>query len=210
MGPSGPRRATSVRRRPLRAWWAALVLPAAVLAVHQLRYLLAYGSHAAAQLSARGDHYVSTATLIAGTLVAIALAFGVLRLMATWRGRSQVELVRAPLWLLWLGLTLVLLAGFCAVEGLEMVFEPHHPAGLAAIWGSGGWWAVPAAAFIAALMALLVHGGRVLLVVAARRRLLRRAARSTVRQGAFHRDFRPHRPMATCAAGRAPPFTEPV
>jgi hypothetical protein len=181
-----------------------------VLAVHQLRYLLAYGSHAAAQLSARGDHYVTTATVIAGTLLAISLAFGVLRLVAARRGRSHVEIVNAPLWLLWLGLTLLLVAGFCALEGLEMAFEPQHPAGLAAIWGSGGWWAMPAAALVAGLIALLAHGGRALLAIAARRPPLQRAGGCTARQRAFHRDLRLHRPMATCAAGRAPPLTRPV
>jgi hypothetical protein len=206
MGRRGPHGAA----RPSRGWWAALVLPAAVLAVHQLRYVLAYGSHAAAQLSAHGDHYVAAATVISGTLVGIALGLAVLRLLATWRGRAHVEVVRAPLWLLWLSLTFVLVAGFCALEGLEVLLEPHRGAGMSAIFGSGGWWALPAAAFVAAVMVLLVHGGRALLVVAGRRRLLRRERRSAADLRAFRRDVRPHRPMASCAAGRAPPLTEPV
>jgi hypothetical protein len=179
-----------------------------VLAVHQLRYLFAYGSHAAAELSEHGDHYVASATVVAGVLVAISLAFGVLRLVAIWRGRAHVEIVRAPLWLVWLGLTVVLLAGFCVLEGLEMLFEPHRTAGISDIFGSGGWWALPAAALVAALMASLVHGGRALLVVAARRRLPRRSVVSTARPRALSRVVSSHRPMATCAAGRAPPVTE--
>ena len=198
----------SARRRPRPAWWVTLVLPGAVLAVHQLRYLLAYGSHAAAELSEHGDRYVTSATVVAGALVAISLGFGVLRLVAIWRGRAHVEIVRAPLWLLWLGLTVVLLAGFCALEGLEMLFEPHRAAAIAEVFGSGGWWALPAAAFIAVLMALLVHGGRALMVVAARRRCVGRATVSSARHRALHRAVLPYRPMASCAAGRAPPVTE--
>jgi hypothetical protein len=178
-----------------------------VLAVHQLRYALAYGSQAAAQLSAHGDHYVTAATAISGALVAVALGLGVLRLLATRRGRARVEIARAPLWLLWLGLTLVLFAGFCALEVSEMVFEPGRAAGVAAIFGSGGWWAVPAAAFVAGLMALLVRGGRALLVVVARRRLSRRATVRTACNRALHRAVLVRRPMASCAAGRAPPVT---
>ena len=185
-----------------------LALPGAVLAVHELRYVLAYGSHAAAQLSAHGDHYVASATVVAGALVAISIGVAAVRLVAIWRGRVRVEIVRAPLWVLWLGLVLVLFAGFCALEALELVFEPHRVAAGAAILGSGGWWAVPAAAVVAAVMALLVHGGRALLGAAARRRVVGQPTVLSVAHRAFHCDIRPHQPMATCAAGRAPPVAE--
>lgn len=175
--------------------------------MHQLRYVLAYGSHAAAQLSAHGDHYVATATVTSGALVAVALGLSVLKLPATWRGRAHVEIVRGPLRLLWLGLILLLFAGYCALEGLETVFEPDRAAGIAEIFGSGGWWALPAAAFVAGLVALLVHGGHALLVVMARRRLPRRATTSNARPRASRGTVLPWRPMASCAPGRAPPVT---
>ena len=201
------RYAAGVLRRSPRAWWALLVFPAAVLAVHQLRYLLAYGSHAGSALSSHGDRYVATATSIAGTLVAMSVGIGVLRLVAAWRGHGRVDVARSPLWLLWLGFALLLLAGFCALEGLEMAFEPHHGAGLDAIFGAGGWWALPASALVGAVMALFAHGGRTLLVFAARRSVSRADATTAGQRRELARAALPRRPMATCAPGRAPPVS---
>jgi hypothetical protein len=184
-----------------------LVFPAAVLAVHQLRYMLAYGSHAGAELSAHGDRYIATAAVIGGMLVMLSLGLGALRLLATSRGRrrTETEIGQAPLWVLWLGLTALLLVGFCALEGLEMVFEPGHADGIASIFGSGGWWALPAAAFVGAVMALLIRGGRVLLVIAGRARRSTRVRADAARRRPTLGAVLPLRPMATCAAGRAPP-----
>ena len=183
------------------------MFPAAVLAVHQLRYLLAYGSNAGSELGAHGDHYVTTAAVIAGTLVAISLGAGILILVAVSRSRGHPRMSTAPLWLVWLTVTLLLVAGFCALEALEITFEPEHAGSVASIFGDGGWWALPAAMSVAGLMALLVRGGRVLLVIAARTRVAGRTR--TVGSG------RPRLtqcsalpgPMASCAAGRAPPLT---
>jgi hypothetical protein len=187
-----------------------LVLPAAVLAVHQLRYLLAYGSNAGSELSAHGDHYVGTGALIAGTLVAVSLVVWLLRLVAVSRGRSYPGMAGAPLWLLWLGVTGLLVAGFCAVEAIEIAFEPHHATGIAGIFGSGGWWALPTAAFVGGLMAGLVRGGRALLVIAARGRLTQPARITSSRHPRAPGDRLLVRPLASCAAGRAPPVTAPT
>jgi hypothetical protein len=199
---SPPRR---VLGRFPRGIWGALVFPAAVLAVHQLRYLLAYGSRAGSELSEHGDHYVAAATVITGTLVLVALVIGLGRLVASSRGSSHPRLAK-PLWLLWLGLTLLLIAGFCALEGLESVFEREHDGGLMGIFGSGGIWAVPAAALVGALMALLMHGGHALLAIAAGRQGAHLADAPFVRARAMTPAIQPHRPMADCAAGRAPPL----
>jgi hypothetical protein len=182
-----------------------LVFPAGVLVVHQLRYLLAFGSHAGSELSAQGDRYVATAAVVAGALVFVSLSVGLMRLVAASRGRGTLMVARAPLWLLWLALTLLLLVGFCALEGLEMALEPHHAAGLIGIFGHGGLWSLPAAALVGAVMALLVHGGRVLLVLAGRHRC-GQVTRSTGSWPARSTAGAPPcGPMATCAAGRAPP-----
>jgi hypothetical protein len=215
MEPRGPRPAVAMspRRAPRRiprGLWAALLFPAGVLAVHQLRYLLAYGSRAGSELSAHGDHYVAAATVVAAILVIIALGVGLGRLLAASRGSGHPQLARVPVWLLWVGLTLVLFAGFCALEALEVVFEPEHEAGLVGMFGDGGLWAVPAAALVAGLMALLVHGGRALLVLATRQRTGLRAAVTPARHPGPTRTVQPHRPMADCAAGRAPPAPQLV
>ncbi len=44
--------------RGVRVAVAALMLPAATVAVHQLRYLLVFGHHAGRALHAQGDSYV--------------------------------------------------------------------------------------------------------------------------------------------------------
>jgi hypothetical protein len=184
-----------------------LVFPAAVLAVHQLCYLLAFGSRAGSELSADGDRYVAAAALITGALVAVSAGVGLIRLAAS-RGRGRAESWRAPLWLRWLALTVLLLVGFCAVEGLEMAFEPHHAGGFVGIFGDGGLWALPAAAFVGAVMTLLWRGGQALLARAARRRVSHRVNLLSPRRRAASRSSPPPRPMATCAAGRAPPLIQ--
>ena len=98
--------------RSPRWGWGLLVFPASVLAVHELRYVLAYGSRAGSELSAHGDHYVTTAAVVTGALVGLAMAVGVVRLLATSRGQGSLAVPRVPVWLLWLGLTLLLLVGF--------------------------------------------------------------------------------------------------
>lgn len=189
-----------------RSWFAALAFPAGVLAVHELRYLLAYGSHAGAELSAHGDDYVTTAAVIAVLLLVVAFGVGLCRLAEAWRGRDRRRLRPVPTWILWAGCTAILIAGFCALEGLEIAFEPSHPAGLAGVFGHGGWWALPAAAAIGALLTLLVQGGRVLLGIAARMRRTRRGRPSSApRRPGVPDGPLPATPLARCAAGRAPP-----
>jgi hypothetical protein len=174
--------------------------------VHQLRYLLAFGSDAGSELSAQGDRYVAMAAVLAGALVVLSLSVGLMRLVAAWRGRGTPVTARAPLWLLWLALTLLLVVGFGALEGLEMAFEPHHAAGLIGIFGHGGFWSLPAAALVGAVMALLVHGGRALLVLAGRHRCGR--VNRSIGSWSARSPAGPLLcgPMATCAAGRAPPL----
>src|SRR5689334_10565064 len=92
-------------RRLGRCRWRMVAFPASVLAVHQLCYLLAYGSHAGAELSEHGDHYVVTAAVVAGALATISLGLGLLRLIAACRGRVQPTKSGVPLWLVWLGWT---------------------------------------------------------------------------------------------------------
>jgi hypothetical protein len=188
-----------------------LVFPASVLAVHELRYVLAYGSRAGSELSAHGDHYVTTAAVVTGALVGLAMAVGVVRLLATSRGQGSLAVPRVPVWLLWLGLTLLLLVGFWALEGVELIFEPSHGISAGArVFADGGLWAVPAAMFVAALMALLVLGGRVLLRIVVRRRTLRPVDRVPGPRPLVQRVLFSVRPMAGRVAGRAPPALIPA
>jgi hypothetical protein len=182
-----------------------LVFPAAVFAVHQLCYLLAYGSAAGSELAAHGDRYVGVAAVVAVALGALSLGLGLLRLAAAHRGRGEPRLTALPIWLLWLGTTLALFAGFCALEGLEIALESHHVGGVVGIFGHGGWWALPAAAFVGALITLLVRGGRALLVLVARGRTTRRVRTTAAWRPRASGGASLRRPLAGCAAGRAPP-----
>lgn len=186
------------------------MLPAGVLGVHELRYLLAYGAHAGRALTDHGDSYVGTANLLAGVLLvlpAAALAVGVI---GARRGRAAGRPAALGPWQTWLAWTTLLIVGFCATEAVEMVFESAHPDGLAGVFGGGGWWALPAAVAVAALFTLITRGARA---------LVRRVA---ARQSGGDRwgpaptslsSTRPVRlgrtpglaPLADRAAGRAPP-----
>ena len=56
--------AVSTLRRVARCEWRIVVFPAAVFAVHQLCYLLAYGSDGGVELNADGDHYVAGGAVV--------------------------------------------------------------------------------------------------------------------------------------------------
>jgi hypothetical protein len=183
-----------------------LPLPAGVLAVHQLRYLLAYGSHAGSRLSAQGDDYVASALVIVGLLVAMSLLAWLTRVVVASRRHDLPTSRPVPVWRSWLELAVVLLAGFCVLEVAEMVLEPQHPVGFAGLFGGGGWWAFPAAAALAALLTLFALGGRKLLAIVARphRGRGRFASGPLLRFDATERSACLSA-LASCAAGRAPP-----
>jgi hypothetical protein len=180
------------------------VMPAAALAVHQLRYWLAYGSRANAELAAQGHSYLHS--LVPWTIFAAAAGAGLFlrRLAITLRngGPHTTRLSGGALWLTaWLGL----LAIYAVQESLESVLATGHPGGAAGVLGHGGWWAVPVSALIALLVALLHLAGRTLLRIAAaaavRPRVLLAAA---VVPAEFAHVL--VRPLARAAAGRAPPL----
>jgi hypothetical protein len=109
-------------------------------------------------------------------------------------------------WLFWLGLSLVLLVGFWALEGVELIFEPSRGTSpVARVFAEGGLWAVPAAMFVAALMALVVCGGRALLEFVVRRRALGPVGTVPAPRHPVQPVLLPRRPMAGTVAGRAPP-----
>jgi hypothetical protein len=204
------RRSSSGGQAAARAWSGAAIFPAGVLAVHELRYLLAYGADAGHELTEHGDSYVGTASLLAGLLVlapAAGLIVGVLRAR---RGRAAGRRSKLRPWQAWLAWTAVLIVGFCALEALEMLLESEHPDGFLGVFGGGGWWAVPAAVGVAALLTVVTRGARALV-----RRVARRHGRRPVWDASGvprppGRAVRGGRrasltPLASRAAGRAPP-----
>jgi hypothetical protein len=180
-------------------------MPAAALVVHQLRFWLAYGSRADAELAAQGHSYLHS--LVPWTIFAAAVGAGVFlrRVARTVRTGEQPRVSRLPAGGLWLATWAGLVLLYVTQETLEALYASGHPAGFAGVFGHGGWWAVPAAAAVALVVAGLLLVGRTLLRVAATARRVRRRA--------FTKVFAPVavaeavvKPMARSAAGRAPPL----
>ncbi|HEX8855532.1 MAG TPA: hypothetical protein VF752_08010 [Thermoleophilaceae bacterium] len=179
---------------------AALVL-AGALAVHELRYLVAYQGDSGRALSLQGHAYLSLVTPLVCALIAVAAAHFVGRLARG--GSDEATPGFAATWL-WASLSLV--AIFVVQESVEGLVASGHPGGLAAVVGHGGWLAAPIAFAVGGVIALLLRGASVALAAAARRArppvsrvtpLVRRPPLGVTRP-------RQH-PLALKLAGRAPP-----
>jgi hypothetical protein len=174
---------------------AALVPPAA-LAVHQLRYLLAFRGGAGAALQATGHSYLHS--LVPWVMCLLGLAAGGFlwalgRALGGRRGAGRQTASFAALWLVCAVTLVAIFAGQELVEGLVLL---GHPAGLVGVFGHGGWWALPAAVCLGLVLAAVFHGaGRVLDAAAT---WSHRGARPAIRPRALPR------PMSVIAAGRAP------
>jgi hypothetical protein len=154
---------------PLARRASLLVLGA--LALHQLRYLIAYGDGASAALARQGHSYLAD---LAPTLAAMALSVLLARLVAARLGRigetgspSKALLRRS---LVFAG---ALVAIFSAQELTEGALAAGHPGGLAAVVAGGGLIALPLALVIGLVIALfdgLLSGVEISLARAARHR----------------------------------------
>jgi hypothetical protein len=158
----------------------ASLLSLGALAVHELRYWLAYGRGAKEALAQQGHGYMSD---LAGALVVLALATLLAALLVgalAPRPRTAGEPVLATFRRTTAGYALALGGIFCAQELTEGAIAAGHPAGLEAILAHGGWVFGPLTLAIGALcsLACLVLRGveRTLARIAARRRTIRRPA----------------------------------
>lgn len=195
-------------------WWTSrlapiTLMPAAALAVHQLRYFLAFGRGGSSELAETGHSYLHS--LAPWLVLALALGAGAFlgRLGRAWRSGDAGSRSRSRLGLfgLWLTATVALVLIYASQEFLEGLFAAGHPAGLQGIFGDGGWLSLPAAAAIGAVVALLVRGGRAVIALAAR---LRGDRPLTRRDGTRLPKPRPvfliaAAPLAACSPSRAPP-----
>jgi hypothetical protein len=170
-----------------------VLLPAAALVVHQLRYSLSYGSQAGNELADTGHAYLATAVPWIVMLTAAGLAsFAVRRRVAAQR--SLVER--------WAGASGALLVLFVLQETLEGLFATGHPGGFSGVFGHGGWWAIPLVVVVGLLLAFVLRVAD---------RLTRATSRPPVLRGVLSLLFPDAlgplraRPLATAAAGRAPP-----
>jgi hypothetical protein len=196
-----------VRSRSMRGRLPAglLAMPAAAFAVHQLRYGLAYGSHARAALAAQGHAYLHSLVPWLVVTLAVGLARFVRRAAQALRTGDAGTSMCTSFAMLW-AVTFGGLLGIYAVqESLEEYFASGHPTGMAGVFGHGGWWSLPAAALVSVIVVAALRLGRSIVQAAGRlapRRYHFPVIRQIVPNGLV---FVPARPLTRSAAGRAPP-----
>ena len=199
------------RYLPVR-WRGAAFVPAGVLAVHQLRYQLAFGGQSGHELSAQGHAYLSSLAPPIALLFALGFGLTLANLAQAWRSGRVRRSPSHPLLALWLLVSAGLVAVYIGQESLEGLLSSGHPGGLAGVFGDGGWLAIPAALAVGGLIALVLRGASAAERWAARRsRSFRQSRRRTI---ATPRPLevwisRPE-PLASEAAGRAPPRVAPT
>ena len=120
-------------------------MPAGAFAVHQLRYWLAFGSRAAAELQAQGHSYLHSVVPWIVLLLALSIGAFLLSLGRAFGGRSSLSRHTLSFATLWLLCSAGLVAIYVSQEFLEGLFATGHPGGLIGIFGYGGWWSIPAA-----------------------------------------------------------------
>jgi len=197
------------RRRAIRHGLArAAVVPIAAFAVHQLRYLLAFGAGASAELQRQGHSYLHS--VVPWLILALGLSAGAFlsSLGRALSGQTTVPRYGLSLIALWLTCSACVLAIYASQEFLEGLCATGHPAGLPGIFGYGGWWAIPAALCVGLVLAALLHGARWLLhEVASRRGTRPRVAPARHFRGPRSLDALLPRlaPLALGWCGRGPP-----
>ncbi len=186
----------------------ALLMPLSALAVHQLRYYVAFGAGAGSRLARDGHAYLSTAAPLFALAAAIAVGTLVGAAARAWQSGVPGRPRRLSVLRLWLLCVAALVCIYCVQELLESGFVSSHPGGLAGVFGSGGWIALPAAGLVAGALCLALKLSEALLVLASRQHRVRRttldAGAPRLRPGWA----RPRRllPQSGLAAGRAPPL----
>jgi hypothetical protein len=180
----------------------ASLLALGAFALHQLRYLLAYGGESGRALGEQGHAYLASALPIVAGLALAAVLATVLRV------RLGPGLSDTP-W--WKGI------GFCAAallaihagqELLEGALASGHAAGAAALSGSGGLLALPLSLALGGVVALVAHLLERIEVALSRQRLQRlggRAPRDRGRACPEHRANPLSSPLAFGLARRPPP-----
>ena len=129
----------------------AAVVSLGAFALHQLRYLLAFGGSSSQELARQGHGYLADAMPILGVFALSAL------LATLFRGRHGARLTSGSHLRRTTIFAIALLTIYTTQESLEGLFAAGHPVGPAAILASGGWVALPLALAVGALAALIVR-----------------------------------------------------
>jgi hypothetical protein len=184
-----------------------LLLPVGAFVVHQLRYRIAYGPQASAQLHAQGHSYLDSFAPWLVLLLCLAVGSFLARVsqaLATGRPTG----CRRSFGAVWVVATCLLIGIYAIQEFLEGLVAAGHPSGLQGVVGHGGWWAGIVAIGVGAVIALLLRAATAVVDAAARAGPRPRSLRLDLGRTAVPVPVsvaRP-RPLAASRAGRAPPF----
>jgi hypothetical protein len=182
-----------------------VLFPAAAYAVHQLRFELGYGAGSNAALAAQGHGYLDSMAPWVGVLFALGLGTFLARLVRAAAGTPDATPRRSFAKLAMVAWALLFTA-YGVQECLEGAFAAGHPAGLAGVFGHGGWWAVPLSGLAAlAVAALLRLAETVVEAVSPATRTLFPSLGALLRPVAA--TVPAISPLARRHAGRAPPGT---
>ncbi|HEV2812126.1 MAG TPA: hypothetical protein VGW10_02640 [Solirubrobacteraceae bacterium] len=183
---------------------ATALLSVGVLVVHELRYRLAFGGHADHALEAHGHGYLSLVAPVVGLLVLVAAARLLQQVAAGASEGAPGSLTRQ-----WILTAVSLVVAFTAQELLEGALAPGHPAGFDGAFGDGGWIALPLALAVGGAIAWCLRGADRLVAsgVDVGPGLVRPVAAATERAHLpATSSAKVRSPLATRAAGRAPPL----
>jgi hypothetical protein len=194
-------------RVAIRFLGRAALVPGAALAVHQLRFLLAFGGGAGIQLARSGHSYLHSVVPWIVLLIGMAVGAFLWALGGALEGQRSAPRFTLSLTGLWIVCSVCLVAIFAAQEFLEGLFATGHPAGMVGIFGYGGWWSIPAALCVGLALAAVFHGARwVLDEVAQRRGVAQSAPARPATRPCPHDVLLPRlSPLAEGWSGRGPP-----
>ena len=133
---------------------AAALLAGGAFALHQLRYLIGYGSRSHHELAAQGHAYLTVVAPLIAVVLLLAAADVVTRLTGARPGGlgEQPSLRR-----LWAVAAAFLFSAYCLQESLEGLLSSGHPGGVAGVLGHGGWEAGPLAVVIGLVVAFALR-----------------------------------------------------
>jgi hypothetical protein len=192
---------------------AALLMPAAALAVHQLRYYATFGDAANQQLALSGHAYLTPASDAAAFLAALAAGLLLVELAGVW-GKSSGTAARPPRTLrVWLAATIALIVIYTVQETFEGLLASGHPVGTAAVLANGGWTAFLFAAVAGIGVAFALRAADALIgMVATGGRRIRRRWGPRILLTPVESESQTWRlePLAGLAARRAPPAYQPI
>jgi hypothetical protein len=151
----------------------------AAFAVHQLRFVLAFGSGAGAELKETGHSYFHSVVPWIMLLVGISVGIFLLSLGRAATGRRSTSASKRGISFLtlWLVCASCLVAIYCTQEFLEGLLATGHPTGIEGIFGFGGLWSIPSAVGVGLVLATLMYGASWALAEVTRRRGLAPAIR---------------------------------